>query len=53
MHGETLEEWQKLCQQAAREQDFDRLLALAQQINDLLEQKEQRLRGNQQEKAGS
>jgi hypothetical protein len=45
MQGETLEEWQKLCDQAAREQEPDRLLALIQRINDLLEQKEQCLRG--------
>jgi len=44
MQGETLEEWQKLCNQAAREQEPDRLLALIQRINDLLEQKEQCLR---------
>ncbi len=43
MRGEVLEEWQKLCDQAANEQDPKRLLELVKRINELLEQKEQRL----------
>jgi hypothetical protein len=46
MRGETGERWRDLCAQAAVEQDPERLIALIQQINQLLEQKEQRL--NQQ-----
>jgi hypothetical protein len=44
MQGETLQEWQRLCQQAANEQDPERLLELVKRINYLLEQKELRLR---------
>lgn len=43
MKGEILVEWQTLCQQAATEQDPEKLLALVKRINFLLEQKEQRL----------
>ena len=43
MKGEILVEWQKLCKQAASEQDPEKLLELVKQINSLLEQKEQRL----------
>ena len=43
MKGEILVEWQKLCQQAATEQDPDKLLDLVKRINFLLEQKELRL----------
>ena len=43
MKGETLVEWQQLCQQAATEQDPEKLLDLVKRINFLLEQKEQRL----------
>jgi len=43
MKGEILVEWQKLCKQAANEQDPEKLLELVKQINSLLEQKEQRL----------
>lgn len=44
MKGETLLEWQRLCEQAAVEQDPVRLLDLVKQINHLLEEKEQRLK---------
>jgi hypothetical protein len=43
MKGEILVEWQKLCPQAATEQDPEKLLDLVKRINFLLEQKEQRL----------
>ena len=43
MKGEILLEWQKLCQEAAAEQDPEKLLDLVKRINFLLEQKEQRL----------
>jgi len=46
MRGEILEEWQTLCDQAAKEQDPQRLLELVKRINYLLEQKEQRLIGS-------
>lgn len=43
MQGEVAERWQKLCEQAAVEQDPDKLLELTKEINALLEDKEQRL----------
>jgi hypothetical protein len=49
MQGETGESWRKLCEQAAVEQDPERLLELAQEITKLLDEKEARLqkvRGN-------
>lgn len=44
MKGETAERWRKLCEQAASEQDSERLLELAKEINRLLEEKEERLK---------
>ena len=44
MQGETRERWLDLCIQAAEEQDTDKLIALVRQINDLLEEKEERLK---------
>jgi len=40
---EKTERWFHLCQQAAIEEDPDKLLALVQEINDILEYKERRL----------
>lgn len=48
MQGQTAEQWQKLCEQAAIEQDHDKLLKLIEQITRLLEQKENRLRHTSQ-----
>jgi len=44
MEGDKLEEWQKLCALAAVEQDPEKLLQLVEEINRLLDEKEQRLR---------
>jgi len=44
MKGERRERWQNLCALAAEEQDPQRLLELIREINELLEEKEQRLR---------
>lgn len=44
MQGETREKWIKLCEQAATEQDPEVLMQLIQQINTLLDEKEQRLK---------
>ena len=52
MKGEILVEWQKLCQQAATEQDPEKLLDLVKRINLLLEQKEQRLLKHSQKPGG-
>jgi hypothetical protein len=43
MQGETGERWRKLCEQAAIEQDPQKLLQLTEEINRLLEAKEERL----------
>jgi len=47
MKGETHELWIQLCEQAAVEPDPKRLLDLVTRINDLLEQKERRLKAQQ------
>jgi hypothetical protein len=43
--GEKKEVWMHLCEQAAIEQDPDKLMDLIKQINQLLEEKEHRLLG--------
>ena len=43
MQGENGKKWRKLCEQAAVEQDPQKLLELAREINRLLEEKEERL----------
>lgn len=40
MEGEDKERWQILCELAAKEQDPDKLFAMTQEINRLLEEKE-------------
>lgn len=42
MIGKNPERWQELCEQAAKEQDPQKLLVLTQEINRLLQEKEQR-----------
>jgi hypothetical protein len=44
MKGERKEQWMRLCEQAATEQDPDKLMELVREINRLLEEKEQRLK---------
>lgn len=48
MKGANKERWHYLCEQAAIEQDPDRLLELIKEINRLLEEKEQRLKREHQ-----
>jgi hypothetical protein len=43
MQAETGERWRELCQQAAVEQDAQKLIQLIREINELLEMKERRL----------
>ena len=50
MQGETRERWQKLCEQAAVEQDAQTLMKLIEEINQLLESKEERLLRQREEK---
>ena len=44
MIGENEERWRKLCEAAAKEQDSERLLAFVRQINQMLADKERRLK---------
>lgn len=50
MKGETKEQWLKLCEAAAQEQDADKLLELVEEINRLLDEKQRRLRNEDDEK---
>ena len=43
MEERQKEEWMRLCEQAAYEQDPEKLMALVQEINRLLDEKHQRL----------
>ncbi len=45
MKGESRERWMQLCEQAADEQDAQKLMKLVAEINRLLTEKEQRLTG--------
>ena len=44
MQGKLKEEWMQLCEQAAVEQDTERLMGLITEINRMLDEKEQRLK---------
>jgi hypothetical protein len=48
MKGETREHWQKLCQLAADEQNPEELMRLVTEINRLLDEKEKRLKAQQE-----
>jgi hypothetical protein len=43
MRGEKKEKWMALCEQAAEEQDPEKLMALVAEIDRLLAEKQQRL----------
>ncbi len=47
MQGKVKEEWTQLCEQAAIEQDSEKLMALVSEINRMLDEKDQRLKGGQ------
>lgn len=49
MKGETRERWEKLCQLAADEQNPEELLRLVKELNRLLDEKEKRLKGQQEQ----
>jgi len=53
MQGQKKEEWMRLCEMAANEQDSNKLLALVKEINRLLEEKEARLRAEAKPPAAS
>jgi len=46
MKGKIKERWMELCEQAANEQDSEKLIKLAKEIDRLLEEKKQRLRAH-------
>src|SRR5262249_24344258 len=43
VQGEIKEQWMRLCEMAAAEQDSEKLLEIVKEINRLLEEKERRL----------
>jgi hypothetical protein len=49
LKGEKKEIWMQLCEQAAVEQNPDKLMDLIKQINQLLEEKERRLKSERKE----
>lgn len=51
MQGKTAERWRALCEQAAIEQDPQRLLELTSEITRLLAEKEDRLKKVREESA--
>jgi hypothetical protein len=53
MTGEQKERWMELCEQAANEQDGNRLIELVVEITRLLDEKEARLRRKSQKPAVS
>jgi hypothetical protein len=53
MIGKDKERWQKLCEQAANEQDADKLMVLVQEINELLAAKSELLKRTKSETGAS
>jgi hypothetical protein len=53
MKGKAKEDWMYFCEQAAVEQDPDKLLQLVQKINQMLEEKENRLKRKDESEGSS
>ena len=53
MKGKLKEQWEQLCEKATVEQDSEQLRALIREINQMLYDKEQRLKDPQSGKASS
>jgi hypothetical protein len=51
MQGKVKEGWIQICEQAAIEQDSERLMELVMEINRMLDEKEQRLKSGEPAKA--
>jgi hypothetical protein len=49
MRGKTKELWEQFCEQAAVEQDPEKLIQLVKEINRMLEEKETRLKQRDEE----
>jgi hypothetical protein len=47
MQGEKRERWMSLCEKAAQEQDPEKLMLLVQEITQLLDEKQERLKSVQ------
>jgi hypothetical protein len=52
MQAKVKERWMQLCEQAAVEQDTERLIELVQAINTMLEEKEERLERERSARGG-
>jgi hypothetical protein len=52
MQGEAKERWKELCEQAAVERDPEAFTALIRELNDVLEEKERRLKATQSKSSG-
>ena len=52
MHGKVKEGWMQLCEQVAIEHDTERMIELVRELNQMLDEKEQRL-GLKQSKRGA
>jgi hypothetical protein len=52
MQGRIREEWMHLCEQAAVEQDSEKLMTLVKEINRMLDEKEARLERRAQQAGG-
>jgi hypothetical protein len=53
MQGKAKEEWMQVCEQAAVEQDSEKLMALIMEINRMLDEKEHRLNSGKPRKHSS
>lgn len=53
MRGKTKELWEQFCEQAAVEQDPEKLVQLAKEINRMLEEKEHRLKRRGEEEVSN
>jgi hypothetical protein len=52
LQNETKERWKELCERIAVEQDHERFVALIQELNKVLEEKELRLKAAQVKPSG-
>jgi len=53
MQGKLKEEWAQLCEQAAIEQDPQKLMLLVSEINRMLDEKEKRLKSQYSQSSGA
>jgi hypothetical protein len=53
MQGRTKEEWTQLCEQAAVEQNSQKLMLLVSEINRMLDQKDERLKRQRSQSDGA